>query len=391
MRFFNVFFILFYSFLFMPPIVSAGNFIDVRPVYEGGDKVIAPPSPIRIDDFGFSYRRSPHTAEESVQLEWRRVSFAEEYRVYRQKIPLVIVSNQSGTTTFSLPDSSIVSPNGWFLLRTLDFNNANMFLDKDVPAVDMSVNPAARRPLGMAYCYQVKASGNGQEAKSPIICTRLRGINTPITQSVTATSPNRIGIVWEDRSNMELGYKVTYRQSDGGAKQTVTLLGADRRRFILDGLLPNTEYCLSAQTFDYYGLSEPDSMRCAKTEPLPDTEPEDKTFTLQLQRQDIYEGKIPYEGRFPIFDSPSNGVLKKVRGANGYPFLRFVKPGHDTGDCDQPNATVQLNPGEELSTADMQALYGSETPALPIYFYACAGPSTQLYDRIPINLTYQND
>ncbi|MCP3889377.1 MAG: hypothetical protein GY781_13340 [Gammaproteobacteria bacterium] len=115
------------------------------------------------------------------------------------------------------------------------------------------------------------------------------------------------------------------------------------------------------------------------------------TFTVQLQRQDIVQGNIPYTGRFPTIGQLPSGILKNVRSITGYPLLSFVKPGRSTEDCNQANAVVRLNPGNELSPANIKTLFGSKTPALPVYFNACAGASQQLYNWIPIKITYEKN
>ncbi|MCI5207580.1 MAG: hypothetical protein D3910_02030 [Candidatus Electrothrix sp. ATG2] len=115
----------------------------------------------------------------------------------------------------------------------------------------------------------------------------------------------------------------------------------------------------------------------------------EKTFTVQLARQDIFEGYIPYTGRFPTIGPLPRGILKKVRSVTGYPSLSFVKSGYSTRDCNQANAVVRLAPGKELSPAKMKRLFGSKTPALPVYFVACSGASQRLYNWIPIKITYE--
>jgi hypothetical protein len=70
------------------------------------------------------------------------------------------------------------------------------------------------------------------------------------------------------------------------------------------------------------------------------------------------------------------------------PTLYFVKPGHATSECEDSDAVIVLEANNELSSDDMETLYGSPTPELPITFLTCTGATPNLPNWIPINITY---
>ena len=49
--------------------------------------------------------------------------------------------------------------------------------------------------------------------------------------------------------------------------------------------------------------------------------------------------------------------------------IRKAKIGHGSADCHNPNAVVVLNSGS--STEDMQSIFNSRTPSLPIWIAFC--------------------
>jgi hypothetical protein len=101
---------------------------------------------------------------------------------------------------------------------------------------------------------------------------------------------------------------------------------------------------------------------------------------------------VPYVGAFPTNGGllPA-GNLTEVKSTPWNPTLFFVKPGKSTADCNDPGAVVALAADNKLSSDDMETLYGSSTPRLPIVFLTCAAPTGPLLNMIPINITYTKD
>jgi len=186
------------------------------------------------------------------------------------------------------------------------------------------------------------------------------------------------------------GFHVRFFGSENGEDEgRITINGTTKLDQVITGLSPDTEYVVTVRAWDHYGMSNEGSDQ-ARTMPAPDAAPEDMTFSLGLTRQIVYEGFIPYLGRFPTAGNLPSGTLRKVSLHSAWPALLFVKPGRSTADCGDPNAVVLLAPGTSLTAAEMTELYGAETPDLPIVFLACLGQATPtLYDSIPIRLTYR--
>lgn len=273
-----------------------------------------PAPPTRIENFIFSSARSPRTAEDSVQMTWKRVSFGDEYRVYRQVLQL-IAGQEAGTTAFVPPPQERVSPEGWALIKTSRQTGFNGFQDEDIPPINMELPPESRRRLGMVYCYRVEASGNGREAISPVICTRHRGLNAPRIESFTSFSPSQIGIIWEDLSVMAPGYKVMWKE-DEGVTRTRTIMASDLQyyRTVLNGLLPETEYCVWVQSIDLYGGSANESAGCVWTEQEPDPEPNSEPDP----KPDLaFNGSMTLTPTFPGANTPFTLTWRVCNIGNG--------------------------------------------------------------------------
>jgi hypothetical protein len=117
------------------------------------------------------------------------------------------------------------------------------------------------------------------------------------------------------------------------------------------------------------------------------------TVTEWMDRQPIYQGYIPYTLKFPAFGS-IDGQLLEI--ANIRPdidtdpiTLLIVLAGRSTGDCGNANAVVLLPPGKHSTPSDMEKIFGSKTPRLPVSIVSCIGtPTVKDRPREPITLTY---
>ena len=112
-----------------------------------------------------------------------------------------------------------------------------------------------------------------------------------------------------------------------------------------------------------------------------------QSFSVPLSAQPVVQGFIPFVGSF---GGGTQGKLLSVQNASTSSTLRFVKPGKQTSDCGNPDATITVAPRASLTAEQMKTLYGVATPRLPVNFLACvanASPVTLTH----LNITYQLD
>ena len=111
--------------------------------------------------------------------------------------------------------------------------------------------------------------------------------------------------------------------------------------------------------------------------------------TVFLGRKEVGVGNaFVYGGQWPELGQ-KNGILKSVFLARGFgPLLelRFIKPGHNSQQCDDPSAVVRLITGGTLSGQDLVQLFGTATPRLPVSFLACAFFNPPVPPEIPLSI-----
>ncbi len=141
------------------------------------------------------------------------------------------------------------------------------------------------------------------------------------------------------------------------------------------------------------------SFECVK----PTTGPTTTTSTveIQLNRQNVVPPDngtpvpVPYATTFPSFGT-IDGNLIKVQNPTPNPFnsnpvtLAFLKPGHSSLECNTASSIIVLTPGSVMSSGDMQTLFGSSTPKLPVLFLACIStPQAPITpDFVSLDVTY---
>lgn len=362
------------------------------------DWVLAPPplSPRRIEFFGFDIGYRPEESESTISMNWRRPNHIDgTTRVLRRVVPLVAQATPSGFSalTFARDENSLFGQFGWTVVKTIEgqYGGVYNFTDEDVPAIAEDLPKSARRSLGVLYSYKVEIIGGERSARSNEIHTRIRGINRPTITRIEGVSDSEVVVRWRDNSKLASGFEVYSSESGSGADpRTVIINGTTKRELVIRDLAPDSEYNVEVRAWDYYGNSkEHVGWPLPRTDPAPEAEPEDKTFNVSMNRQQIYEGFIPYLGRFPTGGNLPSGTLRKVSLHSAWPALFFVKPGKSTDECNDPSAVVVLSPGTSLTASQMAELYGAETPDLPIVFLACVQATTALYDFIPLRITYR--
>lgn len=110
--------------------------------------------------------------------------------------------------------------------------------------------------------------------------------------------------------------------------------------------------------------------------------------SVTMTAQPPVQGYVPFLGYFG--GGPGNtSVLTKVSNSPYGFTLFFVKPGHGSQDCGNPNDVITLAPGATMTSAQMQTLWGSATPSLAqrLPFLACA--ATQ-YSSVSVNVEYRD-
>jgi hypothetical protein len=112
-----------------------------------------------------------------------------------------------------------------------------------------------------------------------------------------------------------------------------------------------------------------------------------ETKTVWLYPQEVWQGPVPYVGTFPA--GTINGHLQSVRfpGQTAASGLYLVKLGHSTAECGNIDAVVPLLPNQSTTQSNLQSLYGSTTPVLPVTFVACVGAS-ETPGSVFITVTY---
>jgi hypothetical protein len=121
--------------------------------------------------------------------------------------------------------------------------------------------------------------------------------------------------------------------------------------------------------------------------------------TFELLRQPVGVGSyIPYVAKYPSFGSVPPFHLLGVQfplfgSVDQQVFL--VKPGHNTEQCGDPDAVIQLLEGQSLSPAQITTLYGSTQPHFstlsPLAAVACWNGNGAFPNFVDLNITIQND
>lgn len=366
---------------------TAGEFRDAerlaRPVE------MPPPAPANLRFFP----RQTTIAESQIVLTWDQPASAEGFRVYRKREPLVALA--SGPELPDLPPrpfgwQEIVPPDGILLSHG---PSGHSWADRSIDPPDPAAPLGQRLTFG-PFCYKVEAYNEAGASQSDEICKRVRDVNRPDNARLLSAAPRSLVVAWEDTSRIEWGYEIAYSPVANPDAETRTILNTENiERFVIGELEPDTEYCVRVRAVSYYRKSATDSVQneegycSATTLPDPEAEPTEETTTVWLTREPIVSGPIPYTGAFPALGNPLDGTLTEIRSPDWNPSLQFVKVGHSTTECGMPDAVVLLEPGGDLGPDELDGIYGTGTPSLPVSFLACAGPGP-LLDQIPINISY---
>jgi hypothetical protein len=203
---------------------------------------------------------------------------------------------------------------------------------------------------------------------------------------VTEVTAHTIGISWIHDTDDQNGFRVRFSGKRTGAPDYTgeMSLGPDARTASLTDLLSGYDRTITLLAFNAAGDSANVAAE-AKTLTVPET------VTISLKRETVISGFVPYDG---IFRTRQGGHLLEIAVplSSEVLVIHFVKVGHSTEECGDPNAVVSIAEGTATSPEQLTAIYGVSKPAFSregIGFVACVGqanPNT-LVDFVNINLT----
>jgi hypothetical protein len=122
--------------------------------------------------------------------------------------------------------------------------------------------------------------------------------------------------------------------------------------------------------------------------PVPSSTSTTHNASVTMTAQPPVEGYVPFLGYFG--GGPRNtSVLTQASNSAYGSTLFFVKPGHDSSQCGDPNAVITLQSGATMTAAQVQTLWGSATPSLSqrLPFLACAATNNS---SVSVNVRYRD-
>jgi hypothetical protein len=214
----------------------------------------------------------------------------------------------------------------------------------------------------------------------------------PTALRVELTTAGRIDLRWVDNSDNETGFYIRFRGKRIGFDDHTGTSGTntDIAYASLTGLRSGFTYTIRVLAYNQAGESPPSNEVQATTPNVAETQ------RVQLRREVIVQGPVPYAGKFPVFGIVPAGRLLRMRLPQlGFPdvALAFVKRGHSTQECNNPSAVVVIGEGQTTTPAQLREIYGVDEPRFtthaPIPFIACyrtTNPSSPLPDPITIEI-----
>jgi Fibronectin type III domain len=217
---------------------------------------------------------------------------------------------------------------------------------------------------------------------------------TPENPLVTSVTAHTIDISWTESNpaSVELDGFVLYlrQRTNGGETGTNTIHGPADRTASFTDLHSGAEYKFQIEAFNANGYS-------AKSTPVVATTPiATETVIVSLLQQQGGPTYVPYAAKYPPFGAVPAGHVTQITLPNPgvVPRVGFVKTGHSTEQCGDPNAVVIINAGQTTGPAQMTAIFGVPKPpfstASPIGFVACVDGGN-LPGFIQIELTIVSD
>lgn len=229
--------------------------------------------------------------------------------------------------------------------------------------------------------------------------SRFAAPQRPTELRETSVSANAIGVAWVDNTNDADGFRISYvgtRTGQANHEGQVSV-GSTVRAATLGNLLSGYTYTIRVVAFNAAGTSGSSNAISVTTPNAQQTVP-----IYLLRQQVVSDGPIPipYLGQYPpaIGTVPAGRLLQialphnlQVLGVN------FVRPGHSTEECGNPDAVVTVTQETGTTAAQLAAIFGMATPryssSSPIQFLACLDttPDAPVFDSVIIQLTIISD
>lgn len=209
----------------------------------------------------------------------------------------------------------------------------------------------------------------------------------PSNPRITSKTTTTLTLEWDHNSVGVRQFIINYGKAGSGT-QTLTLDGGVTTH-TFGSLDSNTSYCFTVQAENIWGVSAESARECDRTgieqPPPPNKGP--FTITINMRRQDIVQGFVPYLGTFgPIF---TGAVISKINFPTQFPAVLLVKKGHSTNECGNPAAVVLAH--GDLTADQKKAVWGSATLSITgqqsLPFLGCT-TSSQLPGLLPVNITW---
>lgn len=204
----------------------------------------------------------------------------------------------------------------------------------------------------------------------------------PSDLKIVRVREGAIDISWTDQSDNETGFRIRFRgeragfADDTGERSTAP----NQTNSSITGLKGGFRYTISVVAFNAGGEST-SSNQVEATTPNEAAPNEEETVTLQLARQNIVQGFVPYLGEFPKLGT-SRGRLRRIKVpqvglSDDDLVVRFVKLGHSTLECGNSDALVAIAENQSTTPAQVKSIFGVEEPKFDTFnhlvFVACVG------------------
>lgn len=129
------------------------------------------------------------------------------------------------------------------------------------------------------------------------------------------------------------------------------------------------------------------NIRVEAPAPPPPPPSHDATASIYLPRNaPANGGNLYYGGSLPA--ASIYGTAHSLQNPVNNPAIAIVQIGATSDDCFDASKAVTLKPGATTSAADMQKLYGSSSPALPLPVVACVYASGSPPVTLPVTIAY---
>jgi hypothetical protein len=200
-----------------------------------------------------------------------------------------------------------------------------------------------------------------------------------------------VSVSWIDDADDQDGFRVSFsgrRQGHPDDPTRTISLDSAARTASLTGLLSGYDYSIWVVAFDDMGESDRSNYVLATTRIVPET------VTVNLHREQVIEGPIPYSA---IYNPTQPGHLLQIAVPRDDEILvvNFVKVGHSTKECGDPRAVVSVTQGTTTTPEQIAAIYGVAKPQFDrsIGFVACVGTAhlEPTIESVPIEITIISD